>query len=274
MQKEPREFDSLLGQKKIVRRMTVHVISFAAHVDFQQNSAFIDQVKPTHLILVHGGREGMFRLRDALKAKYRDQQQDVQIYTPCNVRDKIRVQLSGTRIAKVGFASPQHGLLGGGPLISQCGRSRQAIGSLAERKPAQGSTFSGLLLAKDGSYTLLAPSDLQEFTGLSTTTILQRQRITLDVGPELIKWHLEGMYGSVEIGKDPQGRPTMRVMKSVDIKMAKEDEPQNQIILEWMGGSTNDMVADSVLALLVGIDTSPASVKSRCSLNIFNELRG
>ena len=265
MQKEPREFDSLLGQKKIVRRMTVHVISFAAHVDFQQNSAFIDQVKPTHLILVHGGREGMFRLRDALKAKYRDQQQDVQIYTPSNVRDKVRVQLSGTRIAKVSStATRRQNGFGDRQLISQTWTSLQAIGSLAERKPAQGSTFSGLLLAKDGSYTLLAPSDLQEFTGLSTTTILQRQRITLDVGPELIKWHLEGMYGSVETGKDPQGRPTIRVMKSVDIKMAKEDEPQNEIILEWMGGSTNDMVADSVLALLVGIDTSPASVKSAC----------
>lgn len=101
MQNEPREFESLLGKKKIVRRMTIHVLSFAAHVDFQQNSAFIDQVKPTHLILVHGAPENMFRLRDALKAKYKDKQEDVQIYTPSNVRDKVKVQLSGTRIAKV-----------------------------------------------------------------------------------------------------------------------------------------------------------------------------
>lgn len=101
MQNEPREFESLLGKKKIVRRMTVHTISFSAHVDFQANSAFIDQVKPTHLVLVHGARDNMFRLRDALKAKYKEKQQDVQIYTPSNVRDKVRVQLSGTRIAKV-----------------------------------------------------------------------------------------------------------------------------------------------------------------------------
>lgn len=139
----------------------------------------------------------------------------------------------------------------------------QAIGSLAERIPAQGSAFSGLLLAKDGSYTLLAPSDLQEFTGLSTTTILQRQLLTLDVGWDLIKWHLEGMYGSIEIGKDNEGRPTMRIMNSVDLKAPSDaSAPSNQMILEWMGGSSNDMVADSVLALLMGIDTSPASVKS------------
>ena len=48
-------------------------------------------------------------------------------------------------------------------------------------------------------------------------------------------------------------------MQAVDIKQTGERE----ISIEWMGGSTNDMVADSVLALLMGIDTSPASVKSK-----------
>ena len=72
------------------------------------------------------------------------------------------------------------------------------------------------------------------------------------------------MYGSVEVGKDPEGRATMRIMKSVDLKVPNEESaPNNQMLLEWMGGSSNDMVADSVLALLMGIDTSPASVKSK-----------
>lgn len=101
MQNEPRDFEALISKKRIVRRMTVHYISFSAHVDFQGNSTFIDQCKPSHLILCHGSRDNMFRLRDALRNKYKDKQQDVQIYTPSNVRDKIKIQLSGTRIAKV-----------------------------------------------------------------------------------------------------------------------------------------------------------------------------
>jgi cleavage and polyadenylation specificity factor subunit 3 len=102
MQNEPRDFEALVSKKRIVRRMTVHYISFSAHVDFAGNSMFIDQCKPTHLILCHGSRDNMFRLRDALKNQYKEKQQDVQIYTPSNVRDKIKIQLSGTRIAKVG----------------------------------------------------------------------------------------------------------------------------------------------------------------------------
>lgn len=47
-------------------------------------------------------------------------------------------------------------------------------------------------------------------------------------------------------------------METVDVKHAND----HQLTLEWIGSSANDMVADSVLALLLGIDSSPASVKS------------
>ena len=71
--------------------------------------------------------------------------------------------------------------------------------------------LSGLLVAKDYSYTLLNPRDLRDFAGLSTCTVTQRQKIVLNVGWELVRWHLEGMYGSVEEGADRDGIQTMRV---------------------------------------------------------------
>ena len=101
MQHEPDSFEALFGGRKIVRRMSVNYISFAAHVDYQQNSAFIEQVKPSHLVLVHGSRQNVFELKDALKERFKRNQQDVQIYTPSNVRDRLRIQLSSTRVAKV-----------------------------------------------------------------------------------------------------------------------------------------------------------------------------
>lgn len=66
-------------------------------------------------------------------------------------------------------------------------------------------------MAKDYSYTLLDPRDLRDFAGLTTCTVTQRQKVVLGVGWELVKWHLEGMYGSVEEGLDKDGVPTMRV---------------------------------------------------------------
>ncbi len=90
----------------------------------------------------------------------------------------------------------------------------QAIGTLADKTPQTGDVLSGLLVAKDYSYTLLDPRDLRDFAGLSTCTVTQRQTISLGVGWELVRWHLEGMYGRVDLGVDKDGVPTMRVSAS------------------------------------------------------------
>ena len=87
----------------------------------------------------------------------------------------------------------------------------QALGTLADKKPAAQQHLSGLLVSKDFTYTFLSPSDLRDFTGLSTSVILQRQRMTVGVTWDLVRWHLQGMYGKIEEGRDAEGTPTMRV---------------------------------------------------------------
>lgn len=46
-------------------------------------------------------------------------------------------------------------------------------------------------------------------------------------------------------------------MGVVDVKQTGEHE----LTLEWESSASNDMVADSTLALITGIDRSPASAK-------------
>lgn len=47
-------------------------------------------------------------------------------------------------------------------------------------------------------------------------------------------------------------------MGVVDVKHTAEHE----LVLEWNSSASNDMIADSVMAVIVGIDSSPASVKT------------
>jgi cleavage and polyadenylation specificity factor subunit 3 len=74
----------------------------------------------------------------------------------------------------------------------------QVIGSLASKPPADKDPLTGLLISKDFSYTLLDPKDLKDFTGLGTSEITQRQRVRIGVSWDVVRWHLEGMYGEVE----------------------------------------------------------------------------
>ncbi|PWN39753.1 Metallo-hydrolase/oxidoreductase [Ceraceosorus guamensis] len=228
---DPDEIVSMAGQK-IPLRMSVEEISFSAHVDFTQNSRFIDEVKAKHIVLVHGEQNNMSRLRAALQSKFAERSEDVKIHTPRNC-EPLRLRFRGERMAK-------------------------AIGRIAAEQPKNNTQLSGLLVAKDYAYTLLDPADLADFTGLHTSCITQRARLNLAVGWDLIRWHLEGMYGQLQEGQDLEGKRTLRVMGAVDIK---QDNRPGEIVLEWKGSASNDMVADSAVALLLGVDSSPASVR-------------
>ncbi|EGG02623.1 uncharacterized protein MELLADRAFT_38438 [Melampsora larici-populina 98AG31] len=230
MLKEPQEITGIKGNK-IPRRIEVIYISFSAHVDYTQNAAFIDQVMPTHLVLVHGEFNNMTRLRNALKDKYLLAKNEMQIYTPRNV-ETLRIKFKASRIAR-------------------------AIGSLADTNLSVGQTISGILVSKDSAYTLLSSTDLKDYTGLSTSSIFQKVSININVGWEIVRWHLNCMYGRIEEGIDLNDKLTFRVMETVDVKKVED----HQVLLEWVGSVTNDMIADSVLALLLGIDRSPASLK-------------
>ncbi|KAI9509414.1 mRNA 3'-end-processing protein YSH1 [Russula earlei] len=227
---EPAEIAGMKGNT-IPRKISVDYISFSAHVDYSQNSEFIDLIKAPHIVLVHGEQTAMGRLRAALQAKYKNRDEDIKIHSPRNL-ETLNLTFRPERVAKV-------------------------IGSLAAKPPQTNDVLSGLLVSKDYSYTLLDPRDLRDFAGLSTCVVTQRQKIALGVGWSLVRWHLEGMYGRVEEGLDRDGIPTMRVMGAVDVKQTAE----NELTLEWDSSAANDMIADSTLAVITEIDKSPASVK-------------
>ena len=228
---EPDEIIGINGQK-IPRRMSVDYISFSAHVDFAQNSRFIDEIKAQHIVLVHGEQNNMSKLRAALQARFTARGSDVKIHTPRNCEPLV-LQFRAQRTAK-------------------------AIGTIAAKPPAQGDIVDGLLISKDFAYTILDPKDLTDFTGLSTSTIVQRQRVALAVSWEMVRWHLQGMYGRLQEGVDAEeGLRTLRIMGAVDVRQSARHE----LLVEWVSSIANDMVADSIVALLLGIDSAPSSVK-------------
>ncbi|KDR80406.1 hypothetical protein GALMADRAFT_242826 [Galerina marginata CBS 339.88] len=227
---EPEDFVSLKGVT-ISRKMSVDEVSFAAHVDYSQNADFIEQVKAKHVVLVHGARSEMGRLHSALTSRFKDRGDGVKIHAPKNL-ETLKLSFPRRKIAKV-------------------------VGTLGTNPPQTSGVISGLLVSNGHSYTLVNSGDLRDFTGLPTSTVTQRQKMVLDVGWSLVKWHLEGMYGTVQEGYDEDGVPTIRVMDTVDVKHSGAHE----LTLEWASSSSNDMIADSTLALITSIAESPASVK-------------
>ena len=140
----------------------------------------------------------------------------------------------------------------------------------------------------------MAPEDLREYAGLTTTTIVCKQRITLSAaGIDLIKWALEGTFGAIE----EIGRTQKRVRNGAansngngvacDEEVADEEidyspyptaylvmgcvivrhQNSGEVEIEWEGNILNDGIADAILAVLFTVESSPAAVK-RTGLSI------
>ncbi len=74
LQTDPTHIESKSGNR-LVRRCRIDAVSFSAHCDFLQTSEFVDLVKPNHIVLVHGEKNQMARLQDALLRKYNQAEQ-------------------------------------------------------------------------------------------------------------------------------------------------------------------------------------------------------
>ncbi|CAB1437563.1 unnamed protein product [Pleuronectes platessa] len=131
---EPEEIATMSGQK-LPLKMSVDYISFSAHTDYQQTSEFIRALKPPHVILVHGEQNEMARLKAALIREYEDNDEvHIEVHNPRNT-EAVTLNFRGEKLAKV-------------------------MGSLADRKCAQGQRVSGILVKRHFNYHILTPSDL------------------------------------------------------------------------------------------------------------------
>jgi cleavage and polyadenylation specificity factor subunit 3 len=225
---QPEEIISMNGGK-LPLKLTIEYISFSAHVDYKENSEFIQDVGSKELVLVHGDSNEMGRLKSALQSRYAEREVELHIHTPKNC-DTVELLFRGEKVAKI-------------------------IGELASQTPVNGTIVEGILASKEFTFQIVAREELEEFTELVNVPVIQTQNVTTRAPWGLIQWHLEQMYGTIE-----QKGDSFRVFNAVNIKWN-----QKSVELKWDSTPTNDMIADSVVAVVLQADVSPASVKGiRC----------
>lgn len=83
---------------------------------------------------------------------------------------------------------------------------------MAATFPEKEQLVSGVLVVKDFQYTIMDISDLEEFAGLQTTAVVQRQVVPYHASFGLLKYHLRQMFGKInELGHDINKRESVRV---------------------------------------------------------------
>ncbi|KAK5111476.1 hypothetical protein LTR62_004928 [Meristemomyces frigidus] len=267
---------------QIPRRCTVQEFSFAAHVDGSENREFIEEVGAPVVILVHGEKHNMGRLKSRLLSL-----QTMKVFSPANC-EVLKVPFRREKIARVvGRLAAEIAAPGGLSISAPLGSVSDDDGDGDEKVvgKAEERLMSGVLVQNDFKLSLMAPEDLKEFAGLSTTTIFCRQRITLAAaGVELVRWALEGTFGTVAVvpadgakeeeqSGDPGGETevegggtvVMDVMGGAVRVVHHADT--GEVEMEWEGNVTNDSIADAVMAVLLSVESSPAAVRQSSKLH-------
>ncbi|THY25841.1 Metallo-hydrolase/oxidoreductase [Aureobasidium pullulans] len=274
------------GEKVMIpRRCTVQEYSFAAHVDGTENREFIEEVAAPVVILVHGEKTNMMRLKSKLLSLNANKSTPVKVFSPANC-EELRIPFRQDKVAKVvGRLANQIQISNAPPSPPDSDEGGVRRGEKKYKTANEDQIVSGVLVQNDFKLSLMAPEDLKEYSGLTTTTILCRQRLTLAAaGLDLIKWALEGTFGAIKTISSPSEdvkvetnggakfeeadeeierhqETVFEVMGSVIVKIASRGE----IEVEWEGNIANDGIADAVLAILFTVESSPAAVKQSSS---------
>lgn len=291
--REPTAIPSITNpDMSIPRRISVDEISFAAHVDFIENSGFIDEVSPKKIILVHGDSNPMGRLKSALLSKYlsrKGTEDEVKVFNPRNC-EEVLIGFKGVKIAKVvgRLAQAQVELINKAlkeetkcPKIEVVedgvSKDKDMVDKNEKEDAKESKTIetdvqiSGVLIYKDFDMNIMSLEDLSEFSQLSTSVVKSNAKLKVHANVSLVEWHLEQMFGHINVVIDDNQTWECIIMNMIYITANKAESDALNVTVEWINDNLmGDSLADSIVAILLSIDSSPVSVKmtsQHCSHN-------
>uniref|UniRef100_A0A7I4YP52 Beta-lactamase and RNA-metabolising metallo-beta-lactamase domain containing protein n=1 Tax=Haemonchus contortus TaxID=6289 RepID=A0A7I4YP52_HAECO len=235
---EPEEIVAMNGDR-LPMRLQVGYISFSAHTDFQQTLAFVKQLKPPHMILVHGEMHEMSRLKAGILRSFEEENMSIEIHNPRNT-DTVRLQFQGVRKAKV-------------------------VGALAIKSNKIGDIVSGILIKRNFNYQVVDPKELTVFTDLSSSRLSQRQSVYYSGSLSLLLYSLNQLNDdailTAELKPTDTTTPT-HVFSVFDRAISLQWCSLASIcVLDWESNPVNDMYADAVLAAILHAQTNPIPEK-------------
>lgn len=279
LEANPSEVESM-SHRRLVRRMTVDRISFSAHADSAQTSAFIEALKPPAIVLVHGERTEMRRLWQSLARKYNGVLQGFSVHMPPN-GTTITLPYAEERMVRIlGKLARETVLLAddGGD-----GSGSGNVGRTAVR-------IQGLLVKRNFSHLLLHPSDLHRHTELTRQVIAQKMHVPFRSSWGLLKAFITAMFPdciSTEIAatssspgaaaSSPLPKRMMTVAGGL-VTLTHAPPYYDRILVEWGSAASStsangggeigldpasvDMIADACIAVITQAEVSQASIKA------------
>jgi len=257
------------------RRCQIEYISFSAHVDFSENMGFIKACMPDNIILVHGEKTGMKRLKDELDRE-------------------IKRNWSSTR--KPPIAMPENGVVTklrfprsilaecvgsvGTTVLAQLHEQDQSASADASAAPVRIPEAS-ILVSENFVSKIIAVEELSQHSSCRVGRVKQRILVPIPEGligakggdraiVQAMVPYLEELfdYISTEECVSDNGELQFTVCVQGTITLHEELASGNQvssIAVEWEASPAADMIADCVIGILLQALSAPSLLRRSMS---------
>lgn len=221
----PTEIKCLDNRIKPLHCQVEH-ISFSAHVDYTENKTFIKRVMPDYIILVHGEKTQMKRLKEGLESDMRKNlwptQHKPSVAMPENgVKVKLRFR-KNVLADVVGSAASS--------LMEQLENSMSSEGIV----PAHTVPQNALLVTENFNSKLVAANELANFTSCKFGRIKERLTVPIPAG-------LDMLVGPVESAAEAEA-------KVVDLLMCHLEEVFDSLTLSGSEAEVKGSDASTLVA--------------------------
>ena len=257
----PKEITTLSGQIKPMN-CEVKYVSFAAHSDFVGTNAFIKDVKPKRVVLVHGEANEMRRLKEELVEKFRGLEEvghdHVEFLSPTNgtlCRFEIHEERIATAYGRLAtkrsrLAAKPHGGIEGEGMPKQVPVSSK-------------SRVAGFLVTRDFKDIIIAPDELAEYTQLSTTVVEQQLHVPFHSNFDRLKLCVGKLFDDVqELAWKNISDRTHGLCIHQTVTLTHTYPPGN-VLVQWDASPKSDMIADAVVALLMQAEGGISGVRMK-----------
>ncbi|KAL7536202.1 hypothetical protein ACHAXR_006990 [Thalassiosira sp. AJA248-18] len=266
---QPKEVVTMEGRRQPLNCL-VDYVSFSAHVDFVQNRDFITSVNPRNIILVHGAKDEMGRLKGALMMHYNKLAENKRptIAMPPN-EVEVKLIFTRRRSAKV------MGKLAEAPVVASANDDDD--GDIATQRndkkvaePRGGDAVQGILVTQQNSSKIVAPGDLSTYTPLRVGSVSSRLHVPFVGKIETLRMFLHEMFRGVDELKDVSANDDANDDEGEGVVTFSMHGGQVKVIagktkgvatVEWDCSSVGDVIADSVVALIMHAQSSAASIR-------------
>lgn len=263
------------------RRCDIKHISFSAHVDFKQNMTFIKACKPDYIILVHGEKTGMSKLKTELEREIRKN-------WPVTHKPFVAMPDNGTKVRLSFNRQVAADVLGTAAMtILTAIDNDNTIDNINEKDKIGLKLKPGLMLVSENYVSKVVNADeLGSYTSCRLGSIMQRclvpipsdlnlnDNYNLDSNNsmrseleketklifELILPHLEELFDGVAITDS-----WIQIHGHITITYSGKDKNINNSVsslnVEWSASPMSDLIADSVVGTLLQILSTPSVLR-------------